>query len=180
MVNFRNAEAFYRYLAPKHGDLAGASTIGGTLSLELSDLFYLKFGASWGSGPGGGGTTGGTTKGKYQFASIQAGAGFHTQLIKDRLTFVAEAGLVYASLKANNTAVSFSDGSIYIRPALRYTPRDWLELQAGVTVSSADKYDSKILDFTSYFRVLPQFDLGVGGDFGNTTRAFRATMRLRW
>lgn len=179
MVNFRYAEAFYRYLAPKHGDLAGASTIGGALSLELSSLFYLKFGASWGSGTDSGGTVGSATRAKYQFASVQAGAGFHTQL-NSRLTFVAEAGMVYANLKANNTAVSFSDGSIYVRPALRYTPLDWLELQAGVTVSSADKYDSKIIDFTSYFRVLPQFDLGIGGDFGNLSRAFRATMRLRW
>ena len=176
MVNFRYAEAFYRYLAPKQGDLSGASTIGGALSLELSNLFYLKFGASWGSGTDSGGSAG---RAKYQFASVQAGAGFHTQL-NNRLTFVAEAGMVYANLKANNTAVSFSDGSIYVRPALRYTPLDWLELQAGVTVSSADKYDSKVLDLTSYFRVLPMFDLGVGGDFGNLTRAFRATVRLRW
>ena len=179
MVNFRYAEAYYRYLAPKHSDLSGASTIGGSLSLELSSLFYLKFGASWGSGTDTGGSVGAATHAKYQFASVQAGAGFHTQL-NSRLTFVAEAGMVYANLKASNTSVGFSDGSIYVRPALRYTPLDWLELQAGVTVSSADKYDSKILDFTSYFRVLPMFDLGVGGDFGNLTRAFRATMRLRW
>ncbi len=179
MINFRYAEVYYRYLAPKHSDLAGASTIGGALSLELSSLFYLKFGASWGSGTDSGGSVGSAAHAKYQFASVQAGAGFHTQLTS-RVTFVAEAGMVYASLKAKDSAVSFSDGSVYIRPGLRYTPRDWLELQAGVTVSSADKYDSKILDFTSYFRVMPQFDLGVGGDFGNTTRAFRATMRLRW
>ena len=179
MVNFRYAEAYYRYLAPKHGDLSGASTIGGALSLELSNLFYLKFGASWGSGTDSGGTINTAARAKYQFASVQAGAGFHTQLTS-RVTFVAEAGMVYASLRANNSAVSFSDGSIYVRPALRYTPLDWLELQAGVTVSSADKYDSKILDFTSYFRVMPKFDLGVGGDFGNLTRAFRATVRLRW
>ncbi|MCX6851182.1 MAG: hypothetical protein NTY98_19910 [Verrucomicrobia bacterium] len=179
MVNFRNAEAYYRYLAPKHSNLSGASTIGGALSLELSSLFYLKFGASWGSGTDNSGPGGAGGHAKYHFASVQAGAGFHTQLT-NRLTFVAEAGMVYANLKASNSSVSFSDGSIYIRPALRYTPLDWLELQTGVTVSSADKYDSKMLDFTGYFRVLPKFDVGLGGDFGNTSRAFRATMRLRW
>ncbi len=180
MVNFNNIEAYYRYLAPKHGDLSGANTIGATLTVALFNPLYLKFGASWGSGSGGGGNVGGATKANYDFASIQAGAGFHTALINDRLTFVAEAGLIYASLKAKNTSVSFSDGAIYVRPALRYTPLDWLELQAGVTVSSADKYDSKILDMTAYFRLLPMFDVGVGGDFGNTTQAFRTTLRLRW
>jgi len=178
IVNFNNLEAYYRYLAPKNSSLSGANTIGATLTVALFNPLYLKFGASWGSGPGGGFS--GATRGNYDFASIQAGAGFHTSLINDRLTFVAEAGMIYASLKAQNTSASFSDGSVYIRPALRYTPLDWLELQAGVTVSSADKYDSKMLDFTAYFRLLPMFDVGVGGDFGDSTRAFRTSLRLRW
>ncbi len=178
MVNFNNVEAYYRYVAPKADNLSGANTIGATLTVALFNPLYLKFGASWGSG--GGGSVTGATKGNYDFASIQAGAGFHTPLINDKLTFVAEAGLSYASLKAQDTSVSFSDGSIYVRPALRFTPINWLEVQAGVTVSSADKYDSKMIDLTTYFRVLPMFDIGVGGDFGNTTRAFRTSLRLRW
>jgi hypothetical protein len=178
MVNFNNVEAYYRYVAPKADNLSGANTIGATLTVALFNPLYLKFGASWGSG--GGGSVTGATKGNYDFASIQAGAGFHTPLINDKLTFVAEAGLTYASLKAQDTTVSFSDGSIYVRPALRFTPMNWLEVQAGVTVSSADKYDSKMVDLTTYFRVLPMFDIGVGGDFGNTTRAFRTSLRLRW
>lgn len=178
MVNFNSLEAYYRYVAPKASNLSGANTIGGTLTVALFDPLYLKFGASWGSG--GGGSVTGATKGNYDFASIQAGVGFHTSLINEKLTFVAEAGLSYASLRAQDSSVSFSDGSIYVRPALRFTPLDWLELQAGVTVSSADKYDSKMVDLTSYFRLLPMFDVGVGGDFGNTTRAFRTSLRLRW
>jgi len=178
MVNFNNLEAYYRYVAPKANNLSGANTIGGTLTVALFNPLYLKFGASWGSG--GGGSVTGATKGNYDFASIQAGVGFHTALINEKLTFVAEAGLSYATLRAQDTTVSFSDGSIYVRPALRFTPLNWLELQAGVTVSSADKYDSKMVDLTSYFRLLPMFDVGVGGDFGNTTRAFRTSLRLRW
>ncbi len=178
MVNFNNIEAYYRYVAPKADNLSGANTIGATLTVALFNPLYLKFGASWGSG--GGGSVTGVTKGNYDFASIQAGAGFHTSLINEKLTFVAEAGLVYASLKAQDTSVSFSDGSIYVRPALRFTPLPWLEVQAGVTVSSADKYDSKMVDLSTYFRVLPMFDIGIGGDFGNTTRAFRTSLRLRW
>jgi hypothetical protein len=180
MVNFNNAEVFYRYVAPKHGDLSGANTIGGALTVALFNPLYLKFGASWGSGSGGGGNVASATKANYDFASIQAGIGFHTSLINERLTFVAEAGMIYANLKARDSSVSFSDGSVYIRPALRFTPWDWMELQGGVTVSSADKYDSKVVDFTSYFRLLSMLDVGVGADFGNTTRAFRTSVRLRW
>lgn len=180
LVNFRNVEVFYRYVDPKDKNLDGAHTIGGALTLEVSSLLYLKVGASWGSGPGGSGNVGGATSADYDFASISAGAGFHTALIPNRLTFVGEAGLTYTSLRATDSSLSFSDGSIYIRPALRFTPVDYLELQAGVTVSSADKYDSKILDFSAYFRVLPRFDIGVGADFGDATRAFRTALRLRW
>lgn len=180
MVNFKNLEVFYRYVDPKNSALDGAHTIGAALTLELFDPLYLKFGASWGSGPGGAGNVNGAVNANYDFASIQAGAGFHTKLITDRLTFVGEAGLSYASLRATDSSLSFSDGSVYIRPALRFTPLDWLEIQAGVTVSSADKYDSKILDLSAYFRLLPMFDIGVGADFGDTTRAFRTALRLRW
>ena len=179
IVNFDNLEVFYRYVDPKNKSLDGAHTIGGALTVALFNPLYLKFGASWGSGPGGG-TVAGAAKADYDFATIQAGAGFHTTLINNRLTFVAEAGLIYASLKAKDTAVSFSDGSIYVRPALRFTPFDFMEVQAGVTVSSADKYDSKVLDLSTYFRVLPMFDIGIGADFGDTTRALRTTLRLRW
>lgn len=178
LVNFNSLEAYYRYVDPKLPGLKGASTIGATLTVALFNPLYLKFGANWGSGSGGG--IAGAANADYDFASIQAGAGFHTALITNRLTFVAEAGMVYASLKAKNSAVSFSDGSIYVRPALRFTPWDFVELQAGVTVSSADKYDSKMLDLSSYFRVLPMLDIGIGADFGDTTRAFRTALRLRW
>jgi hypothetical protein len=180
LVNFDSLEVFYRYVDPKEADLDGAHTIGGALTVALFNPLYLKFGASWGSGPGGSGNVGGAAKADYDFASIQAGAGFHTSLIHERLTFVAEAGLNYTSLRAKDSSLSFSDGSIYVRPALRFTPLDWLEVQAGVTVSSADKYDSKVLDLSAYFRVLPMFDIGVGADFGDATRAFRTSVRLRW
>lgn len=180
LVNFNNLEVFYRYVDPKNSNLDGASTIGGALTIALFNPLYVKVGASWGSGPGGSGTVGGAVNANYDFATIQAGAGFHTSLISDKLTFVAEAGIVYASLRATDSSLSFSDGAIYVRPALRFTPLDFLEVQAGVTVSSADRYDSKLVDLSTYFRVLPMFDIGIGADFGDTTRAFRTSLRLRW
>jgi len=180
LVNFDSLEVFYRYVDPKINSLDGAHTIGGSLTVALFNPLFLKFGASWGSGGGGGAVVAGATKADYDFATVQAGVGFHTPLINNRLTFVAEAGLIYASLRAANSAVSFSDGSVYVRPALRFTPFDFLELQAGVTVSSADRYDSKVLDLSTYVRLLPMFDVGIGGDFGDTTRAFRTALRLRW
>lgn len=178
IINYNYLEFNYRYIQPKNKGLDGANTIGATLSVALMDPLYLKFGAAWGSGKGTG--IAGATNDNYDFATVQAGIGFHTQLIDPRLQFVGEAGLVYASLKASNTAVSFDDGAIYVRPGLRFALTDAVELQMGVTVSSADKYDSKILDFGGYFRVMPRFDIGIGADFGDTTRGFRGNLRLRW
>ena len=178
IVNFNYLEFNYRYVQPKNKGLDGANTIGGTLSVALFDPLYLKFGAAWGSGSGGG--TAGATNDNYDFATVQAGIGFHTQLVDPRLQFVGEAGLVYAKIKATNSALSFDEGAIYVRPALRFALSDAIELQAGVTVSSASKYDSKIFDLGGYFRVMPRFDIGVGADFGDTTRGFRGNLRLRW
>lgn len=180
MVNFNNLEVYYRYMDPKNKELDGAHTIGGSLTVALFNPLYLRIGASWGSGPGGSSGVSGASHANYDFASIRAGAGFHTPLINDRLTFVAEAGLMYSSLRATNSALSFSDGAIYIRPALRFTPLDFLEVQAGVTVTSSDRYDGKVLDLSTYIRVLPMFDIGVGADFGDTSRSFRTSLRLRW
>jgi|UniRef100_UPI00378305BD hypothetical protein len=179
IINYDSMEVFYRYVDPKNKSLDGAHTIGGALTVALFNPLYLKVGASWGSGPSAA-TAAGVRNADYDFATVQAGAGFHTTLINDRLTFVGEAGMIYANIKADNTNLGFSEGSIYVRPALRFTPFDFMEVQAGVTVSSADKYDSKVLDLSTYFRVLPMFDIGLGADFGDTTRAFRTSLRLRW
>lgn len=179
IINYDNVEVFYRYVDPESSSLDGAHTIGGALTIALFNPLYLKFGASWGSG-GSNATVAGAANADYDFATVQAGAGFHTSLINERLTFVTEVGMIYSNIKADNTNLGFSEGAVYVRPGLRFTPFDWLELQAGVLVSSADKYDSKVVDVTSYFRVFPMFDIGVGGDFGDATRAFRTTLRFRW
>lgn len=178
IVNYDFFELSYRYIQPKNKGLDGANTIGGTLSVALFEPLFLKFGAFWGSGKGAG--TAGATNSDYDFAAIQASVGFHTQLVDPRLQFTGEAGVQYANLKSTNSTASFSDGAIFVRPALRFAPTDAIELQAGVTVSSADKYDSKILDLSGYFRVMPKFDVGVGADFGDTTRGFRGNVRFRW
>jgi len=178
IVNFNYVEFNYRYIQPKNKGLDGANTIGGTLSVALFEPLFLKFGAYWGSGKGAG--TAGATNSDYDFAAIQAAVGFHTQLVDRRLQFTGEAGLLYANLKSTNSSVSFSNGAIYVRPALRFTATEAIEIQAGVTVSSADKYDSKVLDLSGYFRVMPKFDVGIGADFGDTTRGFRGNLRYRW
>jgi hypothetical protein len=178
IVNYNYIEFNYRYVQPKNKGLDGANTIGGTLSVALFEPLFLKFGAFWGSGKGAG--TAGATNSDYDFAAIQAAVGFHTKLIDQRLQFTGEAGVQYANLKSTNSTASFSDGAIYVRPALRFAPTDVIEVQAGVTVSSADKYDSKVLDLSGYFRVMPKFDIGIGADFGDTTRGFRGNLRYRW
>lgn len=178
IVNFNYVEFNYRYIQPKNRGLDGANTIGGTLSVALFEPLFLKFGAFWGSGEGDG--TAAATNSDYDFAAIQAAVGFHTQLVDRRLQFSGEAGLMYANLESTNNSVNFSDGSIYVRPALRFAATEAIELQAGVTVSSADEYDSKVFDLSSYIRVLPKFDVGIGGDFGDSTRGFRGNLRYRW
>lgn len=178
IINFNYMELTYRYIQPKQKGLDGANTIGGTLSVALFEPLFLKFGAFWGSGKGAGAA--GATNSDYDFAAIQAAVGFHTQLIDKRLQFTGEAGVQYANLKATNSTTSFSDGGIYVRPALRFAPTDAIEVQAGVTVSSTDKYDSKVMDLSGYFRVMPKFDIGIGADFGDVTRGFRGNVRFRW
>ncbi|MFM2167657.1 MAG: hypothetical protein RIS79_2028 [Verrucomicrobiota bacterium] len=178
IVNYNYLEFNYRYLQPKNKGLDGANTIGGTLSVALFEPLFLKFGAFWGSGKGAG--TVDTANSDYDFAAVQAAVGFHTQLIDQRLQFSGEAGLQYANLKSTNSTASFSDGAIYVRPSLRFAPTEAIEVQAGVTVSSADNYDSKILDLSGYFRVMPKFDIGIGADFGDATRGFRGNLRYRW
>ncbi|MBK8090888.1 MAG: hypothetical protein IPK32_02515 [Verrucomicrobiaceae bacterium] len=175
IINYDYAELTYRFIDPKAPGLKGASTIGATLSVALFEPLYIKIGANWGSGADSG--PGGSN---YDFASIQAGVGFHTQLVSPKLQFVGEAGVSYASLKASNSNASFSDGAIYARPGLRYALTDAIELNAGVMVSSADKYDSKLIDFGGYFRVMQRFDVGLGVDLGDATRGFRGSLRMRW
>lgn len=178
MINYRYIEANYRYVDPRGGDLNGSHGLGVTLSIDLPTMFFVKGSFNWSSGEGTKNVRG-AAKADYDLSVITIGGGAFIPLT-DKLHFVGEVGLVYANLSSSGRNVSYTDGGIYVRPSLRYQMVDWLELQAGVTISSADDYDSKVIDFGAYFRVFPQMDMNIGMDLGDETRTMRAGARLRW
>ncbi|TDU81329.1 hypothetical protein EI77_00633 [Prosthecobacter fusiformis] len=178
MLNYRYLEAGYRYVDPKGGELNGSHGLGVTLSMDLPTIFFIKGGFNWSSGTGKKSVRG-ASEADYDLSVITIGGGAYLA-ITNNLHFVGEIGLVYANLSSSGTSISYTDGGIYIRPSLRYQLGQRLELQAGVTVSSANDYDSKIVDFGAYFRVFHQVDLNLGLDMGDESRTVRAGARMRW
>lgn len=178
MLNYRYLEAGYRYVDPSGGELDGSHGLGVTLSIDLPAIFFVKGSFNFSSGTGTKNVKG-TAEAEYDLSVITVGGGAW-MAITPKFHFVGEVGLVYANLSSEGTNISYTDGGIYIRPSLRYQLVDWLELQAGVTVSSASDYDSKVIDFGAYFRVFPQMDMNIGMDLGDETRTMRAGARLRW
>jgi len=178
MLNYQYAEAFYRYVSPKDSDYNGSHGLGVALVMPLPTIFFLKGSFTWGSGSGEK-TARAAANADYDLSTITVGGGAY-MAITQKLHFVGEVGLVYANFQADGVNKSYTDGGIYVRPSLRYQVLDWMEVQAGVTVSSTDDYDSKVFDVLGYFRVFPMFDLNIGADFGDVTRGFRAGGRLRW
>jgi len=178
LLNYSYVEAGYRFVAPKVEGANGSHGLGVALVMDLPTVFFLKGSFSWGSGSGEKTATG-ATNADYKLSTISIGGGAY-MAITPKLHFVGELGLIYANFDAQGLNKSYTDGGIYVRPSLRYQVVDWMELQAGVTVSSASDYDSKSFDVAGYFRVLPQLDLNVGADFGDATRTFKTGARLRW
>ncbi|GEP43926.1 hypothetical protein [Brevifollis gellanilyticus] len=178
ILNYQYAEAFYRYVSPKEDKYNGSHGLGVALVMPLPTIFFLKGTFAWTSGSGEK-TAKAAANADYELSTITIGGGAYMP-ITQKLHFVGEVGLVYANFQADGVNASYTDGGIYVRPSIRYQVVDWMELQAGVTVSSTDDYDSKVFDVLGYFRVFPMLDLNIGADFGDVTRGFRAGARLRW
>jgi hypothetical protein len=178
MLNYQYLELGYRYRDPKGGAYDGSHGLGGTLVLALPATFFIKASMDWTSGSGDR-SVAGVRNADYDLSTISVAGGVY-MAIKPNLHFVGEAGFIYANFDADTSKRSYTEAGVYVRPSLRYQMVDWLELQAGVTVSSMDDYDSKVLDLGGYFRVLPQLDVNLGMDFGDETRLLRAGGRLRW
>ena len=107
------------------------------------------------------------------------GAGLYLP-ISQRFHFLGEIGGVYTKLDATQSRFSLSDGAIYVRPAIRWQALNRLELQAGVTVTSADDFNNRVLDVNAYLALFEQFDLGLGADFGDEMNSFHGGVRFRW
>jgi len=174
LLTYNYLEGQYQYHNPKGNDLDGSSGIGLALSAQLFQPLYIKGSFDWSSVGGGS-----TSKNGYDFSSISMGGGLYMAVFNN-FHFTGEVGGTYAKLDASKDALSFSDGAVYVRPGVRFTPVDFLELQAGVTVNSADTFDSKIIDVAAYMRVFSQLDLGLGADFGNESTSIKGGVRFRW
>lgn len=174
LINYSFLQGNYEYVSPKSGDLEGANGLSVALSAQLFKPLFLKAEIGWAQSNGGG-----RVSREYDFATVAIGAGVYIP-VSDRFHLLAEAGGIYGELDANRTKLSFTDGALYLRPALRFAPIEALELQAGVTVTSSDAFDSLVIDLSAYLRVFSQLDLGIGVDLGDEFTSFHGGVRFRW
>jgi hypothetical protein len=175
MLTYGLLEGFYRYTTFENDGLDGAHGVGVSLSAELFRPFYVRGGFDWGTGNGSALAKGQT----YDFNSVSLGGGAYFA-VNDKFHLFAEVGGIYTNLNASRSSLNFSDGAVYITPGLRFAATDALELDLSVTATSADEYDSRIVDLAGYYKLFSSMDVGVGTGFGNETRSFFAGVRFRW
>lgn len=178
MLTYNAIELGYRYIDPKGSSIDGSHGLGASVSFALMQPFFIKAGFNWTSGSGGDSLRS-AKNADYSLTTVTVAGGAYMSLT-DKLHFVGEVGFIYAKLDASRSRVNYEEVGIYVRPSLRYQALDNLEVQGGVTVGSNDDYDSKILDLSAYYRVLPQLDLNLGADFGDENRTLKAGVRVRW
>ena len=172
LLTYGLLEGFYKYTTFKQDGIDGAHGVGVSLSAELFRPFYVKGGFDWGTGNG-------TAKQTYDFNSVSIGGGAYFA-VSDKFHLFAEVGGAYTNLNASKSSLSFSDGSVYITPGLRFAATEAFELDLSLTATSADEYDSRIVDLAGYYKLFSSMDVGVGTGFGNETRNFFAGIRFRW
>lgn len=173
ILSYGQLEAQYRYTSFKDTKMEDGSGIHASLMTQLFNPFFIHATVDWVSGGGG-------TKSKdYDFSTIAVGVGGYFAL-SDRFHVVVEVGGLYSSLSANKESISFDDGAIYVNPSIRFAATNDLELQAGITLTSADNYDSSTFDLGGYYRIFSQMDLGLGASFGDVTNDYHLGVRFRW
>lgn len=174
ILSYGFLEGGYQYQNPKNSSLEGSHGLAISLSAQLFKPLFIRADFGWSMSSGGG-----SKSREYDFTSASLGAGLYLPIV-DKFHFVAEVGGQYGKLDAERDRLSFTEGAIYARPALRFAPLEFLELQAGLTVTSSDSFDSMIFDIGAYFRVLSQLDLGVNVDLGDEFTGFTGGIRFRW
>ena len=174
MLTYGLLEGFYRYTTFQQDGLDGAHGVGLSLSAELFRPFFIRGGFDWGSGNGKNlGAKG------YDFNTVSLGGGAY-YAVNDKFHFFAEVGGMYTNLSASKSSLSFSDGAVYLTPGLRFAATEFFELDVSVTATSADQYDSRVVDISGYYKLFSSMDVGVGTGFGDETRNFFAGIRFRW
>ena len=174
ILSYGFLEGGYQYQQPKDSSLEGSHGVALALSVQLFKPLFIRADFGWSLSNGGG-----RSSREYDFTSASLGAGLYLPIV-DKFHLLAEVGGMYGKLDANINRFSFTEGAIYARPALRFAPVEFLELQAGLTVTSSDSFDTMIFDVAAYFRVLSQLDLGVNVDLGDEFTGFTGGIRFRW
>lgn len=174
ILSYGFLEGGYQYQQPKDSSLEGSHGVALSLSVQLFKPLFIRADFGWSLSNGGG-----RSSREYDFTSASLGAGLYLPIV-DKFHLVAEVGGMYGKLDANLNRFSYTEGAIYARPAIRFAPVEFLELQAGLTVTSSDSFDSMIFDVAAYFRLLSQLDLGVNVDLGDEFTGFTGGIRFRW
>ncbi len=174
LLTYGQLEANYSYIDLKDSSLDGGNGIDVSLMVQLFKPFFLHGEVNWVSG------SGGSSSKDFDFSTIALGGGVFLPLFTDRVHLVLEAGGLYSSLSAEKDSLSFNDGAFYISPMLRVAVTNDLELQAGVTLTSADNYDTTTVDLGGYYRLFSWMDLGLGASLGDVTNTYHAGIRFRW
>jgi hypothetical protein len=174
ILNYGFLEAGYQYQKPKNNSLDGSHGLALSLSAQLFKPLFLNADFGWSMSNGGG-----SKSREYDFTSASLGVGLYLPIIS-KLHFVGEVGGIYGKFDSDKDSLSFTEGAVYARPAIRFAPAEFLEFQAGVTVTSADDYDTMIFDVAAYLRIFSQLDLGVNVDLGDEFTGFTGGIRFRW
>jgi hypothetical protein len=174
ILSYGFLEAGYQYQKPKESSLEGSHGIALSLSAQLFKPMFIKADFGWSQGDGGG-----RSSKEYDFTHASLGAGFYLP-VGSMFHFLGEVGGIYGKIDAERDSLSFTEGAVYARPAIRFAPVEFLEFQAGVSVTSADNFDAMVFDLAAYFRVLSQLDLGMNVDLGDEFTGFTGGIRFRW
>jgi hypothetical protein len=176
MLTYGQLELNYNYTDFDNESVDPASGIGLDIMAELFNPFFIHGGFNWGMGSEAGDKK---DEDSYNFRTVSIGGGVHFA-ITPNLYFVGELGGIYSSLNADKSSLSFTDGAVYIHPQLRFAATDKLEVKAGVLLTSADDYDSKVFDIGGYYKLFTQMDLGLGADIGDQSKNYHLGVRFRW
>lgn len=172
ILSYGYLEGFYQYTDFQHEGLDGSHGIGLALSAQLFKPVFIKAGFNWSSGGGDGANS-------FDFNSVALGLGAYLPLA-DRFHLLCDVGGAYYELDADKDSLGFSDGAVYVHPALRFAATPRLEFQAGLTFSSSDDYGSFIVDVGAYWAMFRILDIKLGADIGDESTAYKAGLRVRW
>jgi hypothetical protein len=179
ILSYGQLEANYKHLTYTDKQMQSSNGVGLSLMAQLFQPFFLHGSFDWSSGDSVGPSKKGTFLKNYSFSTVTIGGGGYFQ-ITPQIHMVAEVGGLYSNLSATSSSLSFSNGAIFVNPHLRFAATPDLELDLGVMMTSADKYNARIFQVGGYYRMFSAMDLGLGADFGDQQDTYHLGVRFRW